>query len=370
MNPAAPFFHSTIFKWVASALVVAAVLVGFNQLGISALGWANAQLLRMEWLSSGVGWLVQGILGLSLSTPVGASVHFFGYDVIKIFILLSVLIFSISYIQSYFPPERTRAILGKFSGFKGSLLAALLGTITPFCSCSSIPLFIGFTGAGLPLGVTFSFLISSPLVDLASVILLASIFDWTVAIIYVSLGVALAVLGGMAIGRARMERHIEAFVFATPVLEAEQVSMSRLERAVYAKQQVVDIVRRVWLYVLLGVGIGAGIHNWIPQEWVEATLGQGHWWSVPLAVLVGVPMYADIFGTLPIAEAMVARGVGLGTALAFMMSVTALSLPSLILLKQVVRPPLLALFFGIVTVGIVVIGYFFQFIGPYILLTR
>lgn len=354
-------------KWLFWAMGLAGLLWFMDRASIPVLGWANAQLLRMDWLSGLIRHGVEGVLGLSVQTPLGGSVHFFIYDVIKIFLLLSALIFSISYVQSHFPPERTRDILQRFSGLQGSLLAALLGTITPFCSCSSIPLFIGFTGAGLPLGVTFSFLISSPLVDLASVILLASIFDWTVALLYVTVGVLLAVLGGYFIGRARMERHVESFVFSSPVINAEPEHLSRVDRMRYAKDQVLDIVRRVWPYVLLGVGIGAGIHNWIPQSWVEATLGQGHWWSIPLAVLIGVPMYADIFGTLPIAEALVARGVGLGTALAFMMAVTALSLPSLVMLRQVVRPPLLALFFGIVTGGIVVIGYFFQVLGPFII---
>ena len=356
---------NAIFKWLLIAVMCAATLWGLNQAGISVLGWANAQLLRMEWLSDLVRFFVERVMGLNVTTRLGGSIHFFIYDVIKIFILLSALIFSISFVQSYFPPERTRAILGRFSGFKGSVLAALLGTVTPFCSCSSIPLFISFTSAGLPLGVTFSFLISSPLVDLASIILLASIFNWSVAIIYVVVGLVLAVGGGMLIGRAGTEKHIEEFVLAAPVLDTEQKNLTRMERVIYAKGQVMDIVRRVWIYVLVGVGIGAAIHNWIPQHWVESILGQGQGWSVFLAVLIGVPMYADIFGTLPIAEALVARGVGLGTALAFMMSVTALSFPSLIMLKQVVRPPLLALFFGVVTGGIVVIGYFFQVFGSH-----
>lgn len=365
MNTSTTTPKNAIFKWLLIVVMCAAVLWGLNQAGISVLGWANTQLLRMEWLSELVKFFVEGVMVLNVTTRLGGSIHFFIYDVIKIFILLSALIFSISFVQSYFPPERTRAILGRFSGFKGSVLAALLGTVTPFCSCSSIPLFISFTSAGLPLGVTFSFLISSPLVDLASIILLASIFNWSVALIYVVVGLVLAVLGGMLIGRAGMEKHIEEFVLAAPVLDTEQKNLTRVERVIYAKGQVMDIVRRVWIYVLVGVGIGAAIHNWIPQHWVESILGQGQGWSVLLAVLIGVPMYADIFGTLPIAEALVARGVGLGTALAFMMSVTALSLPSLIMLKQVVRPPLLALFFGIVTGGIILIGYFFQIFGSH-----
>jgi len=322
--------------------------------------WLNDQVLRMDWLAHLVRLLLEDGLGLDMASRVGASLHFFIYDVIKIFILLSVLIFSISWLQSYFPPERTRRLLGNMQGFKARLLGSLLGTLTPFCSCSSIPLFIGFTSSGLPLGVTFSFLISSPLVDLASVILLASIFNWSIAIAYVLVGLILAVIGGTIIDRAKMERYVEAFVMHSPVLDIPQAQLSYRDRAQFAGQQVVEIVQRVWLYVLIGVGIGAAIHNWIPEEWIGALLGQNHGWSVPLATLIGVPMYADIFGTLPIAEALVAKGVGLGTALAFMMAVTALSLPSLIMLKKVVKGPLLALFFGIVVLGIIFIGYLFN----------
>ena len=323
-------------------------------------GWLNDQLLRMQWLSDLVRMLVEQGIGLPMSGRVGASVHFFIYDTVKIFILLSLLIFGISYVQSHFPPERTRRILGRFTGVRGNVLAALLGTVTPFCSCSSIPLFIGFTSAGLPTGVTFSFLISSPLVDLASVILLASIFNWPIAIAYVTVGVVLAVVGGTLIGRARMERQIEPFVFTSPVMHGDDGVHDVRERLRFARDQVRDIVRRVWLYILIGVGIGAAIHNWIPESLINGLLGQDKPWSVPLATLVGVPMYADIFGTLPIAEALVARGVGLGTALAFMMSVTALSLPSIVMLKRVVRTPLLATFVGIVAGGIVLIGYLFN----------
>ena len=323
-------------------------------------GWLNDQLLRMQWLSDLVRTLVEQGMGLPMSGRIGASVHFFIYDTLKIFILLSLLIFCISYVQSHFPPERTRRILGRFTGLRGNVLAALLGTVTPFCSCSSIPLFIGFTSAGLPIGVTFSFLISSPLVDLASVILLASIFNWPIAIAYVTVGVVLAVVGGTLISRARMERHIEPFVFNSPVMVGDDGVPDVRERLRLARDQVRDIVRRVWLYILIGVGIGAAIHNWIPESLINGLLGQDKPWSVPLATLIGVPMYADIFGTLPIAEALVARGVGLGTALAFMMSVTALSLPSIIMLKRVVRTPLLAVFVAIVAGGIVLIGYLFN----------
>lgn len=325
--------------------------------------WLNDQLLRMEWLSNLVRYLVENLLGLSVSGRLGGSLHFFIYDVIKIFILLSVLIFGISYIQSYFPPERTRRILGRFSGISANILGALLGTITPFCSCSSIPLFIGFTSAGLPIGVTFSFLISSPLVDLASVILLASIFNWQIAIAYVIVGLILAVLGGTVISTLKMEKYVEPFVFGNTMLEAEEEMLSRGDRIAFAKEQVRTIVNKVWLYILIGVSIGALIHNWIPDQVITAILGQDKWYSVLVATAVGVPMYADIFGTLPIAEALVLKGVGLGTALSFMMGVTALSLPSMIMLKNVVKTQLLAVFFGLVTVGIIIIGYMFNIFG-------
>jgi uncharacterized membrane protein YraQ (UPF0718 family) len=318
----------------------------------------NDQFLRMVWLNDLVGQGVSAI-GLDPGTRLGGSVQFFVYDVIKIFLLLSVLIFAISYVQSHFPPERTRAMLGGRSGLGANTLAALLGTLTPFCSCSSIPLFIGFTAAGLPLAVTFSFLISSPLVDLASVILLASIFSWPIALAYVAVGLVVAILGGTLIGRLGLEDQVASFVRTVPV-SGEVVIMSRSERLAYARDQVVEIVHRVWPYVLIGVGIGAAIHNWVPVNVISALLGQDKWWSVPVAVLVGIPMYADIFGTLPIAEALVGKGVGLGTVLAFMMAVTALSLPSLILLKRVVKMPLLATFTAVVTVGILTIGLVFN----------
>ena len=329
--------------------------------------WMNEQLLRMQWLHDLVRLLVEQGLGLDMASRLGGSVHFFIYDVIKIFILLGVLIFSISWVQSHFPPERTRALLGRFTGIKANILGALLGTLTPFCSCSSIPLFIGFTGAGLPGGVTFSFLISSPLVDLASVILLASIFNWPIALAYVAVGIVLAVLGGALITRLRMEHHVEAFVFANRMASLPEQEMGWRARAAFSRDQVIDITRRVWPYILIGVGIGAAIHNWIPESFIATALGQDKWYSVLVATVVGIPMYADIFGTLPIAEALVARGVGLGTALAFMMAVTALSLPSLIMLRKVIRPPLLATFFGIVAAGIVLIGYLFNALSHWFL---
>jgi uncharacterized membrane protein YraQ (UPF0718 family) len=314
----------------------------------------------MEWLSNLVEKLITDVFKLDMTTRLGGSLHFFIYDVIKIFILLSVLIFTISYIQSFFPPERTRRILGRFNGITANILGALLGTITPFCSCSSIPLFIGFTSAGLPIGVTFSFLISSPLVDLASVLLLASIFSWKIAFAYVVVGLILAVLGGTIISKLKLEKYVEPFVYQNQMTESEQEQMTVLDRMNFGKEQVLDIIQKVWLYVLIGVGIGAAIHNWIPQEIISAVLGQDKWYSVILAVFAGVPMYADIFGTLPIAEALVLKGVGLGTALSFMMAVTALSLPSMILLKKVVKTRLLIIFAGIVTTGILIIGYLFN----------
>ena len=322
----------------------------------------NNQLLKMEWLSNLVKFLVENVLGLSMADRLGGSLHFFIYDVIKIFILLSFLIFAISYVQSYFPPERTKKILGRFNGFTGNVLGALLGTVTPFCSCSSIPLFIGFTSAGLPLSVTFSFLISSPLVDIASVILLASIFNWKIAIAYVVVGLVLAVIGGTIIGKMEMEKYVEPFVYGNkPVgVEYEPEELTRKERIDYAIEQALAIITRVWRYVLLGVGIGALIHNWIPETVISAVLGQDKWYSVLVATLIGVPVYADIFGTLPIAEALVGKGVGLGTALSFMMGVTALSLPSMIMLEKVVKTKLLATFIGTVTLGIIIIGYTFN----------
>lgn len=322
--------------------------------------WINNQLLKMEWLFQLVEVFVERVLGLNMNDRLGASIHFFIYDVVKIFLLLAALIFMISYIQSFFPPERTRRILGNFSGITANILAALLGTITPFCSCSSIPLFIGFTNAGLPIGTTFSFLISSPLVDLASVILLAGIFNWKIAMAYVLVGLVLAVIGGTIIGKSNMEAHVESFVFSNNMEMGEEEPLTKAERAGFAKDQVLEILRKVWIYVLLGVGIGAAIHNYIPETFITALLGADKWWSVLVATVVGVPMYADIFGTLPIAEALIAKGVGLGTAMAFMMGVTALSLPSLVMLSKVVKPKLLALFFGIVLVGIIVIGYGFN----------
>lgn len=318
------------------------------------------QILGMKWLNALIGNLLTA-LGLDISSRIGGAVQFFLYDTIKIFVLLSVLIFVISYIQSYFPPERTKKILGRFHGIGANTLAALLGTVTPFCSCSSIPLFIGFTGAGLPLGVTFSFLISSPLVDLGSLVLLTSIFGRKVAIAYVIVGLVLAVLGGSLIEHLHLENEVEEFIRKAGRIDLDSPELSLSDRLEYAKDQVVSTVKKVAPYIFIGVGIGALIHNFIPQSFVETVLGGDKWYSVPLATLVGVPMYADIFGTIPVAESLFAKGAGLGTILSFMMAVTALSLPSMIMLRKAVKPKLLAVFFSIVTVGIMLIGFLFNY---------
>ncbi|WP_072744333.1 permease [Sporanaerobacter acetigenes] len=322
--------------------------------------WINDQMLKMKWLFELVEKLVENVFGLSMESKIGGSVHFFIYDTIKIFILLSVLIFLISYIQSYFPPERTKKILGRIRGIKGNIIGALLGTITPFCSCSSIPIFIGFTSAGLPIGVTFSFLISSPMVDLASLMLLMSFFGGKIAIAYVVVGVVLAVIGGAIIQKLNMEKYIEDYVWSVESADVELDELTRKDRVDFSRNQVRDIVGRVWPYILIGVGIGATIHNWIPQHVIEKILGENNPFSVLIATLIGIPIYADIFGTIPIAEALVAKGVGIGTVLSFMMAVTTLSLPSMIMLSKVVKPKLLMTFITIVTIGIIIIGYGFN----------
>lgn len=324
------------------------------------LTWFNDQFLKMQWLYDGVEWLVVNVFGLSLNDRIGASIHFFIYDVIKIYILLVVIVYGISYIQSYFPPERTREALKNVKGLFGNFLGALFGTLTPFCSCSSIPLFIGFTNAGLPLGVTFSFLICSPLVDIASVLLISSFFGVRIAMIYVLTGMTLAIVGGWVIGSLKMEKHVEPFVYNNVMVQLDEQKLTRKERHQFSVEQALDIFKKTWVYVIVGVAIGAGIHNWIPEQWILLVLGQDKWYSVLLATAVGIPMYASLFGTLPIATALVAKGVGIGTVLAFMMSVTALSLPSIIMLKNVVKTKLLILFVTYVSLGILLIGYVFN----------
>lgn len=317
------------------------------------------QVLGMQWLNDLLGRLLSA-LGLDVNGRIGGSIQFFIYDVLKILVLLCVLIFVISYIQSYFPPERSKRILGRFRGIWANMIAALLGTVTPFCSCSSIPLFIGFTSAGLPLGVTFSFLISSPMVDLGSLVLLMSIFGGKVAVIYVILGLVIAVIGGTIIEKLGMEKYVESFALSAGSVDIESPSLTVRERLTYAKEQMAGTFKKVFPYVLVGVGIGALIHNWIPEDWITMLLGSDNPLGVILATIVGVPMYADIFGTIPIAEALLAKGAQLGTVLSFMMAVTTLSLPSLIMLRKAVKPKLLALFIGICSLGIVAVGYVFN----------
>ena len=324
------------------------------------------EILGMRWLNRLIGSGLEAC-GLDAASRIGGSVQFFLYDTLKIMVLLGVLILVISYIQSYFPPERTKKILGRFHGIGANCAAALLGTVTPFCSCSSIPLFIGFTSAGLPLGVTFSFLISSPMVDLGSLVLLMSIFGWKVAIIYVILGLVIAVAGGMLIEKLHLEEQVEEFIRNGHAMDIPQEELHWNDRLQYAWGQVVSTAKKVAPYVLIGVGIGAIIHNWIPEEWIVNVLGTGNPFGVILATIAGVPMYADIFGTIPIAEALLAKGAQLGVVLSFMMGVTTLSLPSMIMLRKAVKPKLLGIFITICTVGIIVVGYFFNAIQNIIL---
>lgn len=324
------------------------------------------QVLGMKWLNEVIGSGLSAV-GLDITSRWGASIQFFIYDVIKIMVLLGFLIFVISYIQSYFPPERTKRILGRFHGVGANCVAALLGTVTPFCSCSSIPLFIGFTSAGLPLGVTFSFLISSPMVDLGSLVLLMSIFGWKVAVVYVVLGLVIAVVGGTLIEKLHLENHVEEYIRNGRAMETPQEEVTYKDRIHFAWEQVVSTAKKVAPYVLVGVGIGAFIHNWIPEEFIVKLLGTGNPFGVIIATVAGVPMYADIFGTIPIAEALLAKGAQLGVVLSFMMGVTTLSLPSMIMLRKAVKPKLLGVFVAICTVGIIIVGYFFNAIQTFII---
>lgn len=317
------------------------------------------QILKMKWLNEVIALLLSSI-GIDINSNIGASIQFFIYDIIKITVLLCVLIFIISYIQSYFPPERSKKILGQFHGIKANIISALLGTVTPFCSCSSIPLFVGFTSARLPLGVTFSFLISSPMVDLGSLVLLMSIFGIKIAVAYVIVGLIIAVIGGTIIEKMHMEKYVEEFIMKSSSVDISSPDLSKKERLQYAKEQVIETFKKVFPYILIGVGIGAIIHNWIPEIWIERVLGGNNPFGVILATIVGIPMYADIFGTIPVAEALLTKGALLGTVLSFMMAVTTLSLPSLIMLKKAVKPKLLILFITICTLGIIIVGYLFN----------
>lgn len=324
------------------------------------------QLLGMKWLNELIKELLEYV-GVDTTTQIGGSVHFFIYDVIKITLLLCILIYLISYIQSYFPPERSKKIMGKFHGIGANCVAALLGTVTPFCSCSSIPLFIGFSSAGLPLGVTFSFLISSPMVDLGSLVLLMSIFGVKVAVVYVVFGLVIAVVGGTIIEKLHMENQVEDFIRNAKTVDLKENHIFQKERLIFAKNQVVETLMKVFPYILVGVGIGALIHNWIPENWVNSLLGNSNPFGVVLATLVGVPMYADIFGTIPIAEALLLKGAQLGTVLSFMMAVTTLSLPSMIMLKKAIKSKLLGTFIIVCVIGIIIVGYLFNILQGFIL---
>lgn len=317
------------------------------------------QILGMKWLNELIGMILNSI-GLSVEQKIGGMLQFFIYDTIKIFILLAVLIYIISYIQSYFPPERSKKILGRFHGIWANILGALLGTVTPFCSCSSIPIFMGFTSAGLPLGVTFSFLISSPMVDLGSLVLLMSIFGWKIAIAYVIVGLVISVVGGTVIENLHMEDQVADFIKKADNVDVNQAKLSSKERRDYAKEQVLETMKKVAIYIFVGVGIGAIIHNLIPEHWVQSILGGHNFYSVPLATLVGVPMYADIFGTIPVAESLLLKGAGLGTVLSFMIAVTTLSLPSMIMLSKAIKKKLMVVFVSIVTIGIIAVGFMFN----------
>lgn len=319
------------------------------------------QVLGMKFLNELIGVLLTKA-GIDISLKFGGALQFFLYDTIKIFILLLTMIFIISYIQSYFPPERSRQVIGKYKGITALIISALLGTITPFCSCSSIPLFIGFVSAGLPLGVVFAFLISSPLVDLGSIVLLSSMFGFNVTFIYVLLGLILAVAGGALIDKLKMDKYIAEFITKNPYLDNSIADLTKKERALFAKTQVIQIAKKVYIYIFIGVGIGAVIHNYIPENYISMVLGNNNLFAVPLAVLLGVPMYADIFGVIPIAESLYLKGAGLGTVMSFMMAVTALSLPSIIMLKQVVKGRLLITFIAVVITGIIISGYLFNYI--------
>ncbi len=324
------------------------------------------ELLKMNWLYKLVSSLLT-FFNIDITSKLGSSLHFFIYDVIKISILLCVLIFMISYIQSFYPPEKSKRILGSFKGIFANIISALLGTVTPFCSCSSIPLFIGFTSSGLPIGVTFSFLISSPMVDLGSLVLLMSIFGYRIAIIYVLLGLVIAVIGGTIIDKLHLEKYVEDYILTIKQVDVQEANLTTKDRLNFAKTQVQDTFNKVFKYILLGVGIGAFIHNWIPESFIENILGTNNPFGVIIATIVGIPMYGDIFGTIPIAEALLSKGAQLGTILAFMMAVTTLSLPSLIMLRKAIKPKLLTIFIIICTIGIIIVGFIFNLIQGYII---
>jgi len=319
-------------------------------------------ILKFEWLYDWVAVLVENVFKLSMDTNIGSSVHFFIYDVIKILMLLSIMIFLISYIRSYFPPERTKKILEKFSGIKGNIMASLLGTVTPFCSCSSVPIFIGFVESGIPLGVTFSFLITSPLINQGAIIVLLAAFGWKVAALYIAMGIVIGIIGGIIIGKFNLESEVEGYVYEMSMGEVEIETLTKKERARFALEEVIKIVKHVWIYLLIGIGLGAAIHGWAPADILTKYAGPNNPFAVLVGVLVGIPLYADVIGTIPIAEALISKGMGMGTALSFMMAVAALSLPAMILLRKVIKPKLLTIFVMITSFGIITVGYLFNFL--------
>ncbi|MBM7853917.1 uncharacterized membrane protein YraQ (UPF0718 family) [Desulfohalotomaculum tongense] len=314
------------------------------------------------WLDYLMRLLVTEVFGLSMDSRLGSSVHFFFYDTVKIIILLGIMIFAISYIRSYFPPERTKKILTRFGGVKGNIMASLLGIVTPFCSCSSVPLFIGFVEAGIPLGVTFSFLITSPIVNEAAFAILLGTFGVKIAAVYVAAGVLLGVLGGIVIGRMKMEKEVEDYVYKLKVGEAEIQEMTVQERIDFALNNVKDILRRIWLFLFIGIGLGAAIHGYAPEAILARYAGPDNPLAVFVATILAIPLYSNALGTIPIAEALINKGVGIGTALAFMMATTALSAPEMILLRKVIKPRLIANFVLITGIGIVIVGYLFNFL--------
>lgn len=319
-------------------------------------------ILKFKWLYYLVEKLVENVFGLSMTSRLGSSIHFFIYDVIKILILLSIMIFIISYVRSYFPPERTKKILEKFGGIKGNIMASLLGTVTPFCSCSSVPIFIGFIESGIPLGVTFSFLITSPLINQGAVIVLLAAFGWKVAALYIAMGVLIGIIGGIVIGKLKLENEVEGYVYEMEMPDMEIETLTRKERIDFSIEQVKEIVKHVWLYLLIGIGLGAAIHGWAPADILSKYAGPNNPFAVLVGVLVGIPLYGDVIGTIPIAEALIAKGMGIGTALSFMMAVAALSVPAMILLRKVIKPKLLGIFITITGFAIILVGYLFNFI--------
>lgn len=352
-------FLGIIFA-LALGLTITGLIGGWNSIK-TVFDFVSDQVLGMKWLNSLIGLAFMGIFGQSfMNTVWGSAVQFFVYDTIKIIFLLCLLIFVISYIQSYYPPERTKKILGRYKGIGANSMGAILGTVTPFCSCSSIPLFMGFTSAGLSSGVTFSFLISSPLVDLGALIILVSVFGFPIAFAYVIVGLILAVIGGTIIEKTGVGKNVREFVTQSANVEMEIAELTKKDRALFAKDKMFETFKKVWPYIFIGVGIGAAIHNFIPENLIHAVLGQDKWYSVIVATFIGTPMYADIFGTIPVAEALFAKGVGAGTILAFMMSVTALSLPSMIMLSKAIKPKLLFSFIAIIVTGIIIIGFVFN----------